>query len=704
MQITAILSILAAATLVSARRFNELPESINTVPGGYIIEYQDGIRHSDAHNSLRTEKVDYEIRNEYSIFNGAAISVNSNHGGKDIAAIAGVKNVWPITPYFLPKGEKESMNFTNPDTVSLHTMTCVDIVHQKYKLTGKGIKVGVIDSGIDYKHPAFAAAGAEADASLATERIAAWPTPDSDPMDCKGHGTHVAGIVGADARNITVGPKPLQPFVGVAPEVTLGAYRISGCNGGVSTDVIMAAMEMAFNDGMDIINMSFGTGSSYKTDPVAVLGDKLVAHGMVLAVAAGNDGSDGVWMVADSSLGDLSSSVTSFDNLAGKYRSFYYAGVRHPYAPSKAWGKNIDLPASATLVPIFEKDGTLSDGCDETRYTGSDVKGKIILTLGDLVRCESGEAGDIALTAGAFATLVQSTPYGLFPLERSHPKLPMAAIVFRAGDDLLAAYKKNPMNSVTWNNNYSIEGGGSPSINSSFGLDGDLRSKPDIGAPGGNILSTYPLAKGGYTVMSGTSMATPYVAGSHALYMQAKHAKPRGDEIRKVFKNTATISTNYDSKTFTSIVKQGGGLINVLRAIETTSSITPDHIDLLDTNHFQKSVKITLKNNGKHAETYTLPHVPADGLNSYPKGNSFPLPTPVIEAVYATVTFSQGRVKIPAGTSVEITLRFTEPKAGKAAHFPIYSGYVVATPSSKGSVAVHVPYTGLKGDVSQVPK
>ncbi|KAF9366991.1 hypothetical protein CPC16_007171, partial [Podila verticillata] len=61
------------------------------------------------------------------------------------------------------------------------------------------------------------------------------------------------------------------------------------------------------------------------------------------------------------------------------------------------------------------------------------------------------------------------------------------------------------------------------------------------------------------------------------------------------------------------------------------------------------------------------------------------------------------KVKIPAGKSVKVTLSFKEPKAGKATAFPLYSGYVIATPSSKGGVAVSVPYTGIKGDISKVP-
>ncbi|KAG0332563.1 hypothetical protein BG004_001194, partial [Podila humilis] len=308
--------------------------------------------------------------------------------------------------------------------------------------------------------------------------------------------------------------------------------------------------------------------------------------------------------------------------------------------------------------------------------------------------------------AGAAGILVQTTPYGLSNLG-GIADYPMASIEFQGGENLIAAHKKDPNGTFTWSKepvSLLIEGGGSPSGFSSFGLDGELRSKPDIAGPGGNILSAYPLAKGGYAVLSGTSMATPYVAGAHAIYYQAKRSKVRGDIIRGVFKNTATVSSYPGSKTKASAAKQGAGLINVLKAITTTTSIYPDHIDLLDTTHFQRTVKITIKNHGKHTETYTLSHVPADALNSYPDTTkAWPLGTPIVEADYATVAFSSSTIKIKGGKSAKVTLKFKEPSAGNAAHFPIYSGYVVATPKSKGGVVVQVPYTGVKGDIAKVP-
>ncbi|KAF9288625.1 hypothetical protein BGZ88_008097 [Linnemannia elongata] len=673
MKITAILSALAAATLVSAGKFH-LPKD-NTVelqPHGYIIQYQDNISRANAHSNLKKHAIDYKVRNEYDVFNGAAITVKSDHDGEAIASVPGVKHVWRIQRYSLPKTTSNGGGKVDEEN-SVHHMTGVDAVHKKLKLTGKGVKVGIVDSGIDYKHPAFAAAGATEGCFARYGKNCrvkhGWdfvgdaytsfntPIPDGDPMDCRGHGTHVAGIVGGNASNIKVGPTPLVPWIGVAPDVTFGAYRIFGCEGFTSTDVILAAMEMAFNDGMDIINMSLGGGSAYKENPTSILADKLVSFGMNVAGAAGNDGSEGVWM--------------------------------YPYNFSSAWGKAIDLPASATLFPLFDKAGVLLDGCDVNTYKDLDVKGKVVLVLGDYSKCGSFARGEVAKSVGAAGILAATTPFGMTNLAGA-PGLPMASIENRAGQAILAAYKKNPKNVLTWAKGPSsvrVEGGGAPAEMSSYGLDGDLRSKPDIAAPGGNIYGAYPRSKGSYALLSGTSMATPYYVGSQAL----------------AFKNTATISKNFQSKTFTSAAKQGAGLINVWNALTTTTHASPDRFDLLDSDNFRGVQKITIKNIGKKTETYTLSHTPAEALNSYYDGKGYPNPAIKFEEDFATVAFSQNKVKIPAGKSATITLNFAEPKDGDAKQFPIYSGYVIATPSTEGSPAVHIPYTGLKGDVAQVP-
>lgn len=714
MKFTSIISLIAAASLVSAAKFKPTNVQVDTnvVPGAYIIEYQDGVDHVKANNNLNSKKgLGFKLRNKYDQFNGASIQVTSGHGADDLAKIPGIKRVWPVEVYHLPKSTASSKDdLSRPDLTTAHNMTGVDYVQKAFKYTGKGIKVGVIDSGVDYKHPALGGCFGKGcrvrygwDFVGDNYDATGEAVQDSDPRDtCNGHGTHVAGIIGADARKVGAP----QPFVGVAPEVTFGAYRIFSCAGSGASDIIMLAMELAFNQGMHIINMSLGSGSSYKTNPIAVLADSLTKKGLTVVTSAGNDGADGVWSVGNTGLGDLSTSVASYDNIAGTYNFITYAGADHPYAPSQAWGKALNLPASATLVPVYEKDGSLSDGCLASSYEGQGVAGKVVLVLGDVTRCKSGGRGAAAKAAGAAGMLVQTTPLGLSNLG-GNPEFQMASIEFIAGEALISAHKKNPANVITWSTNkksFKVEGGGSPSDFSSWGHDGDLRIKPDIAGPGGNILSTYPLDMGGYAIESGTSMSSPYVAGSHALLYSA-HKKPlRGQDARKIFMNTATPGKFFNHNELAPVAKQGAGLVNVKSAVSTQAIFSPDKIELLDTVHFTgKSVEVKLKNVGKRTTVYTLSHETTESAVSYRNGNSYPLGAPILANDKATVKFSTTKVSVRAGQTAKIKVQFTQPATGKAEEFPFYSGYIVATPQGKGAIPVRIPYAGVKGDVSKVP-
>lgn len=263
MKVAAILSAFAAATLVSAGTFHPVDQGQGEiVPGAFILELEDNILQAQIGLNLRILSIDFNLRQEFSILHGLSLNVKSGHDGEALSKVAGVKNVWPVTVHNIPQTVQSTKKPTDPEVVSYHSMTGVDIVHKKYKLTGKGVKVGVIDTGIDYKHPAFAVPGAKEGCFGKGCRVQYGynfvgddirnPTPNNDPMDCKGHGTHVAGIIGANAMNIKSGPKPPQPFIGVAPEAILGAYRVFGCDGGTLSDIIMAGLERAAKDKMDV--------------------------------------------------------------------------------------------------------------------------------------------------------------------------------------------------------------------------------------------------------------------------------------------------------------------------------------------------------------------------------------------------------------------------------------------------------------------
>jgi hypothetical protein len=193
--------------------------------------------------------------------------------------------------------------------------------------------------------------------------------------------------------------------------------------------------------------------------------------------------------------------VASFGNSGRDYYHFTYNGKDYPYLFSHGWGKSLDLPPSATLVPVLKSDGSLSDGCTAESYADHNVSGKVVLVYGDR-SCKSGERGIAAQNAGAAGMLIRSTPHGLNELSGT-PDLPVASIEARTGAELLTAHQTNPANTFEWSNTktrFIIEGDGEPSDFSSWGFDGDLHIKPDISGPGGNILSTFPRDMGSYHV------------------------------------------------------------------------------------------------------------------------------------------------------------------------------------------------------------
>src|SRR4029079_5823428 len=138
----------------------------------------------------------------------------------------------------------------------------------------------------------------------------------ADPDDCYGHGTHVAGIVGANGG-----------VTGVAPDVTFGAYRVFGCQGATSTDVMLAAMERIYRDGADVVNISIGEDrSSWPQSPTAQAASRLVDKGIVVVAAAGNNRASGLWGAGSPGVGEGVIGTASVDNLKVPFPGFALSG------------------------------------------------------------------------------------------------------------------------------------------------------------------------------------------------------------------------------------------------------------------------------------------------------------------------------------------------------------------------------------------
>jgi hypothetical protein len=150
---------------------------------------------------------------------------------------------------------------------------------------GEGIRVGIIDTGIDYLHPALGGGFGPGFKVAGGYDVV---NSDDDPMDDNGHGTHVSGIVAADAESVK----------GVAPHATLYAYKVLDASGhGLDSDVLEAIERTVDPDGdgddadmLDVVNVSLGSNEGSPTDPTSVAVDNAVRLGVVFCVAAGNSG------------------------------------------------------------------------------------------------------------------------------------------------------------------------------------------------------------------------------------------------------------------------------------------------------------------------------------------------------------------------------------------------------------------------------
>ncbi|MGE0032104.1 MAG: S8 family serine peptidase [Steroidobacteraceae bacterium] len=638
------------------------------------------------------------------LFNGYSVRVGASQRAA-LARLPGVVRIWQVDRISLPDYEMSSGGAA-PDLATAIAMTGASIAQSELGFTGAGIKVAVMDTGIDYDHADLGGDGVDRSNSTVfpTARVVAgWdfvgddfdfdqtPVPDAYPDDCNGHGTHVSGIVGADGE-----------VVGVAPGVTFGAYRVFGCDGSTTSDIMLAAMERAFADGMTVLNMSIGSRAQWPQYPTAAASSRLVKRGMVVVASIGNNGPggsapDGPYAAGAPGVGANVIGVASFDNTHVTQPAFAVSpdGALFGYSSATAAATT---PTSGSLV--MSKTGTpttVDDGCVAYADPAPHAGKAVLIRRGT---CAFHIKALNAQNAGAAAVVLYNNAAGVLnPTVAGTPAITIPVVAIQAADGAtidgrIAAGETT----LTWTDELTSvpqATGGLISGFSSFGMAADLTLKPDVGAPGGSIYSTVPLDQGGHGTISGTSMSSPHVAGAVALLLESRSKRQYpATAVRDRLQNSADPKL-WNLSPGTGLLdnahRQGAGLLDIDDAILATVDISPGKLSLGESQAGPQTRTLTIKNSGASSVTLNLSHVTAistgpKSLTNYATVSYF--------GSDATASFSADSVTVPAfgAATVDVTITAaTGPDRGQ------YGGYIVLTPEGAGQ-SYSVPYAGFIGD------
>ncbi|KAM3454105.1 hypothetical protein NHJ6243_008967 [Beauveria neobassiana] len=230
-----------------------------------------------------------------------------------------------------------------------HVMTQVDKLHAA-GFTGSGIKIAIIDTGVNYTHSALGGCFGKGCRVVLGDNFSK-DGKDNDPMDCYGHGTTVAGILAGNDAN----------YVGVAPNATLAAYRVLDCNAMMVEDDLVAGWIKAYEDGAQIIVSSAAwEGSSWATHPAAAVVSRIVDSGVPCIVGLGNEKESGLFSTLNPSSGKGVTSVNSFARAPGTLDGLVKDA---PMARFSTYGPNWDLDIKPTVgAPGDDVPGILNGG------------------------------------------------------------------------------------------------------------------------------------------------------------------------------------------------------------------------------------------------------------------------------------------------------------------------------------------------------
>lgn len=685
------------------------------------------------------EKADYSV-----VLNGFAAEVKAEDVA-EIAALDSVENVYISQKYYLPEPfMADSVDIVNaPQTWDLN-----------YR--GEGSIVAIVDSGLDLEHQDFQKLQDSSQAALTQSEVQsiisanglkgryvnekipyAYDYFDGDQNtkenSSSSHGMHVAGTAAGSGDN----------FKGVAPEAQVLAMKVftnDPLNSYVYSDMYLRAINEAVLLGADVVNMSLGSPAGMVNLEDGGAEEKVFAfaeaNGIVVAIAAGNERNtnDGigigqipdnpdVGVVGNPSTNTSTLSVASYENTHTLQQGLVVTvnGVeQEPMMsnPHEASG----IPATQPVEYVF-----VGLGSPEEIEEAGGVEGKVALV--ERGNYSFTEKKNWALEAGAVGLVIfnNNNDDSLMNMLIDPPYAENFPMTFIGASDGKYLLDNEEGSTLTFDDEpirFANPNAGRMSTFSSWGPAPDLRMKPEITAPGGQINST--LNDNQYGTMSGTSMATPHVTGGVALVKQALRAqavagndtgieRTFGSKLeesqftKRILMNTATPIINPDvegAETYYSIMQQGAGLMNLYAAVNSPVSATvvggKDNVEdaklelyELPSGTEEVSSALTLYNDGQTAQTYdiTVTGLVEDTFEN----NGYIFYSETAKIAYKN---QEGSVTVQPGETVTVNVP-VQIANDELAENQFINGFIELESTTEGGYDLSLPFLGFYGNWSE---
>ena len=506
---------------------------------------------------LRSLGYDFDVVGKlHNVMYGAVITILSDQverlKNEDI-----VSNVYPEK--FLRTNLDRSLKLIDVDKIS----SLRDSLGRQ--LTGEGVRVAVVDTGIDYTHKDLLGFGENSKIAGGYDFL----ERDNEPMDTDGHGTLVAGIIAADGE-----------AKGVAPKAQLFAYRVASEGSYVSTNDMIRALDRAVDDHIDIVNISLGL--DYVSEEIDRAVENLVKNGIVVVAAAGNNGQMQKGIGSPASAQNAISVGASLNNVTASLASTLKIegdATRYDVTPMMDSALANEPIKGKLVYANFAREDDVAD---------MDLKGAIVFAErgGELMQVDGKEQMEIVYFSdkeynvarkGAAALIVYNNMPSIFYGKLKHdaaapdykPSIPVVSISREEGLRIKEIMDRGDVTA-------ELKVFYDPDIVAPFSSKGPVSPfylKPDLLAPGAFVNST--MIGNSYNLTSGTSFAAPHVTGAAALLLQ-KSPELEPAEVASILVTTAEPVTDAYGVPYPFEVA-GAGRLNVASALESNIIAIPHY-------------------------------------------------------------------------------------------------------------------------------